>query len=119
MKASKRLILALTALAPLATASPAAAQTGDRFETSNGRVVRLQAVEQMSCRDLLRKIDEIDATNYRGLNSAPRDLRDLKLFDYENRVSTRYYTTCGSVGDNRATAGEVLRGGFRPRAASN
>ena len=119
MKASKRLILALTALAPLAAASPTAAQNSDMFRTSNGRVVRMQPIEAMSCRDLLRKIDEIDDTNYRGLNAGPRDARDRALFDYENRVSTRYYTTCGSVGDNRATAGEVLRGGFRPRAASN
>lgn len=87
--------------------------------TSAGVEINLTPATQLSCKQLLAKIDEIDATDYRGLRAGPRDPRDRRLFEYEGRVSNRYYSSCASVGANPASATEILRGGFKPRAASN
>tara|TARA_R110000751_G_scaffold2339_9_gene12285 strand:+ start:2833 stop:3189 length:357 start_codon:yes stop_codon:yes gene_type:complete len=113
-----RFLIAVATLAPLATAPPAASAQ-DTFVTSGGIAIRLVPAGELSCSDLHAKIDEIDATGYRGLRAGPRDPRDRRLFEYESAVANRYYSSCASAGNNRASATEILRGGFKPRATSN
>ncbi|MGR3782184.1 MAG: hypothetical protein ACU0DT_13095 [Albimonas sp.] len=118
MTAINRFLLAAAILAPLATAPPLA-RAQDTFVTSGGIAIRLAPAGDLSCQELLAKIDEIDATGYRGLRAGPRDPRDRRLFEYESAVSNRYYSSCGATGASRTSATEILRGGFKPRATSN
>lgn len=119
MITTNRLLLVLAAAGPLAAAPPAMAQATDSFVTSSGHVVQLDPPASLDCKAMVAKLDEIDSTNYRGLNAGPRDPRDKALFEYEGAVSNRYYSRCGSTGHTRSDAAAVFRSGFQPRAASN
>lgn len=96
----------------LAVASAAAEEQGAPFTLSNGRSIVLTPVESMSCEGLRAKLDEIDATGYRGARPAPASRADDRLLDYETAVSMRYYNGCVEIGGSRFAPSAVFRGGF-------
>ncbi|HKK37447.1 MAG TPA: hypothetical protein VJ994_14225 [Paracoccaceae bacterium] len=104
-------------LLAVVAACPAAAEEGERFETSTGVSILLTPVVSMSCDGLARKLGEIDATGYRGARPEPASRRDHRLFDYETAVSMRYYTTCVDMSARPVAPSSVFRGGFEPAGA--
>ena len=85
---------------------------------STGHVIVMAPVGAMDCAALSRKLEEIDATGYRGARPAPREASDMPLLRYENTVSNRYYSRCVTM--QEAGAGDTLfRGRFKgPSTAS-
>jgi hypothetical protein len=108
-RAGRRMALALLAIL---VAAPVAGAEGRRFSTSNGAVVRLDSVAKMECDDLSAKLDEIDATGYRGQSPTPNDPADQPLFIYEHKVARALYTRCARDITGSEVSG-VLRRGFR------
>lgn len=106
---------ALVIASALGAAVPPALAVQDAFTTSAGKRVVLTPAREMGCGAMARKIEEIDATGYRGRNPQPIDPADQRLFKYETAVSNRYYSRCRIVGP-AGTATEVLRSGFRKSA---
>lgn len=102
----------LTLAAVVAAASPDARAAPETYETSAGKHVVIVPAREMGCGAMARKIEEIDATGYRGRNPQPIDPADQRLFKYETSVSNRYYSRCRIVGP-AGTATDVLRSGFR------
>jgi hypothetical protein len=92
---------AAAALALGLPSAPVRAGEAEPFVTSQGLRVFLSPVVDMSCGELLAKLEEIDATGYRGLRPTPRDSRDARLLDYETDVSRRYYSRCARRGETR------------------
>ncbi|MFO7855833.1 MAG: hypothetical protein R6V44_11545 [Paracoccaceae bacterium] len=101
-------------LLAVAAAGPAAAEDGERFETSTGAAIVLTPVVSMTCEGLARKLGEIDATGYRGARPEPASRQDRRLLDYETAVSMRYYSTCVAMSDRPVAPSSVFRGGFEP-----
>ncbi len=93
-------------------AAAGAQADGGRFTTSSGAQVQLDSVSDMECGALSRKLDEIDATGYRGQSPTPHDPGDQPLFIYEHKVARALYTRCArDMSGNEVS--NVLRRGFR------
>lgn len=101
--------LALLAMLAQSVAAPAA---GKRFSTADGVEVTLDSVASMDCGALRAKLDEIDATGYRGQSPTPHDAADQPLFIYEHKVARALYTRCARDMSGSEVSG-VLRRGFR------
>lgn len=101
----------LTLLAIFAAAPGAMAETS-RFVTTAGVAVKLDSVSGMKCEALRAKLDEIDATDYRGQSPTPHDAADQPLFIYEHKVARALYTRCARDMSGSEVSG-VLRRGFR------
>jgi hypothetical protein len=86
---------------------------GGIFVTSGGVEIEMPAVDQMSCSALKAKLDQIDASGYRGLQPAPPNPHDKPLFEYETRVSSALYGKCPDRNLGPAQRSEVFRQGFR------
>lgn len=99
-------LLAILVMAGAAAAGPTA------FTTSDGVAVQLDSVAKMECGALRDKLDEIDATGYRGQSPTPHDSADQPLFIYEHKVARALYTRCARDMSGSEVSG-VLRRGFR------
>lgn len=86
---------------------------GGMFVTSGGVKIEMPAVDRMSCEDLRSKLDQIDASGYRGMHPQPPDPHDKPLFDYETRVSNALYGRCTEKVMGPAQRSNVFRQGFR------
>lgn len=96
------------------TGAPAvAAAEVDVLITAGGHRVAKPAPETLDCAGMRAVLDAIDATGYRGNGPAPLNPADAALFDYENRVSQRYYAQCVLVGSH-APMGNPFNLGYRP-----
>lgn len=104
-------LIVLALLAIFAAASDVAAKTS-RFVTSTGVTVALDSVSGMKCGALRAKLDEIDATGYRGQSPTPHDAADQPLFIYEHKVARALYTRCARDMSGSEVSG-VLRRGLR------
>ncbi len=86
---------------------------GGIFVTSAGIAIDMPAVDQMSCNALKAKLDQIDASGYRGLQPLPPDPHDKPLLEYETRVSSELYGRCAEKDLGPAQRSEIFRQGFR------
>lgn len=91
------------------------AAAAEPFQVSTGHVIDLTPVETMDCGELGRKLDEIDATGYRGRRPRPPQLADRPLFDYESAVSHRFYGDCSRSGGTQLS--DMFGGVSRPGVA--
>ena len=106
-----RLVTAISASAAVLCAG--FATSAEAFVTSSGARISTPTPQRMSCADLNRKLQQIDATGFRGVQPAPRNPSDLPLFDYESKVAGELYARCPSSGMGPVQRSEVFRDGFR------
>ncbi len=105
--------LRASALAVVLVLVGAAARPAEVFVTSNGVRITTPPVAQLSCAALKAKLDQIDASGYRGLQPTPPDPRDMPLFEYESKVSNALYGDCQTDEMGPVERSEVFREGFR------
>ena len=98
-------LVALVALVALGSAAGARAQTVDmstapRALASNGAVVVMPDLAGLDCAAMGQVLRRIDLSNYRGLDPVPDGHPDYPIFDYEDRLTERYYFSC-TLGEYR------------------
>jgi hypothetical protein len=103
--------MALALLTILATA-PAVHADAPRFAAADGATIKLDSVSGMKCGALRSKLNEIDATGYRGQSPTPHNQADQPLFIYEHKVARALYTRCARDMSGSEVS-RVLRRGFR------
>ena len=93
--ATARAAVALTVagLVAIWAPDPAAAQARE-FKTALGVTMRFIPAPSLDCAALGEKLNEIDATGYRGKSPTPLDTMDQPLFIYEHKVASALYTRC-------------------------
>ncbi len=116
--------VALAALALSAT-GPAAGPTAGRVGTasipteprilaSNGAVVAMPEIAGLDCAGMGQVLRRIDQSNYRGLDPIPVGHPDRPIFDYEDRLTGKYYYAC-TLGEHRLEdPGAAFSYGFEP-----
>lgn len=65
--------------------------------TANGVRVPTPPIFALDCRGMRDVLDAIDASGYRGTHPTPEEPADMGLFDYENRLSRVFFTSCMRV----------------------
>jgi hypothetical protein len=101
---------ALAALA-LSVTGPAAGPTAGRSDAvsipaaprvlaSNGAVVVMPEIAGLDCAGMSQVLRRIDLSNYRGLDPVPEGHPDRPIYDYEDRLTGRYYYSC-TLSENR------------------
>ncbi|MEO1687103.1 MAG: hypothetical protein AAFU61_04270 [Pseudomonadota bacterium] len=114
--AARTIILAAGAALPaLAFTAPGAwaQQAPAVIEVTTGHAVAMTPPDALDCDALALKLAEIDATGYRGAKPRPAHDEDMPLFDYENRVSNRYYADCVAMRSAGESDGRsIFDGGF-------
>ena len=92
-------------LVALGLAAGARAQTVDmsaapRALASNGAVVAMPDLAGLDCAAMSQVLRRIDLSSYRGVDPVPEGHPDRQIFDYEDRLTGRYYYSC-TLGENR------------------
>ena len=101
----------LAGLALLATA--ASGQTEPpRVMASNGAVVALPEIAELSCTEMAEVLYMLDLSRYRGPDPLPRDHPDWKIFDYEDRLTQRHYYDCMLSASQLEDPGAAFSSGF-------
>ena len=94
-----RLLVPLAALTALGLAAVAGAQTADtssapRVLASNGAVVVMPEIAGLDCAAMSQVLRRIDLSHYRGLDPIPEGHPDRPIFEYEDRLTGKYYYAC-------------------------
>jgi hypothetical protein len=97
----------LAAALMTATAAEAQART---FTTARGVTVTFDSVQALSCDALGAKLNEIDASGYRGNSPTPVSVADQPLFIYEHKVARALYTRCARDMSGSDVTGVMTRG---------
>jgi len=85
------LVLSLAAAAPAQTVDTS---TTPRAVASNGAVVIMPELEELDCDGMSDVLRRIDLSNYRGPEPVPEEHPDWQIFDYEDKLTTKFYYTC-------------------------
>ena len=110
----------LAALVALGLAAGAQTQTVDmanapRALASNGAVVVMPKIAGLDCAGMSQVLRRIDLSNYRGPEPVSEGHPDWPIFDYEDRLSGRFYFSC-TVGENQLEdPGAAFSLGFESR----
>lgn len=67
---------------------------------SNGAVVAMPGINGLDCDGMLLVLRQIDNSNYRGTDPVPEGHPDWPIFEYEDRLTGKYYYSC-TVGKNQ------------------
>ncbi len=94
------MVLVALGLAAGARAGTADAPTAPRVLASNGAVVVMPEIAALDCAGMGQVLRRIDQSNYRGLDPIPEGHPDRPIFDYEDRLTGKYYYTC-TLGEHR------------------
>jgi hypothetical protein len=89
--------------------------TAPRALASNGAVVVMPEVAGLDCAGMGQVLRRIDLSNYRGHDPVPKGHPDRPIFDYEDRLTRRYYYSC-ILGKNQLDdPGAAFSYGFEPK----
>ncbi len=110
----------LVVLVALGLAAGARAQTVDtstapRALASNGAVVVMPEIAGLDCAAMSQVLRRIDLSNYRGLDPVPEGHPDRPIFDYEDRLTRRYYYSCTLGEHTLEDPGAAFSYGFEPK----
>jgi hypothetical protein len=94
---STAMVLGLAAVSPAQTVD---LSTAPRAVASNGAVVVMPEIEKLDCDGMSNTLRRIDLSNYRDAEPVPRESSDWPIFDYEDKLTKRFYYTC-TLGENR------------------
>ena len=101
-------------LAPGARAGTDDTSTAPRALASNGAVVVMPDIAGLDCAAMSQVLRRIDLSNYRGLDPVPEGHPDRPIFDYEDRLTSKYYYAC-TLGEHRLEdPGAAFSYGFEP-----
>ncbi len=93
-------VLVAMGLAAGARAQTVDMSTAPRALASNGAVVVMPDLAGLDCAAMSQVLRRIDLSSYRGLDPVPEGHPDRQIFDYEDRLTGRYYYSC-TLGENR------------------
>ena len=68
--------------------------TAPRALASNGAIVVMPEIAGLDCAGMDQALRRIDLSSYRGPDPVPKGHPDRPIFDYEDRLTRRYYYTC-------------------------
>ncbi len=109
----------LVALVALGLAASARTQTVDtstapRVLASNGAVVVMPDLAGLDCAGMGQVLRQIDLSHYRGLDPVPEGHPDRPIFDYEDRLTGKFYYACTLGGHQLEDPGVAFSYGFEP-----
>ncbi len=101
-------------------AGAASAQTVDtpaepRALASNGSVVAMPEIAGLDCAGMNQALRRIDLSNYRGIDPVPEGHPDRPIFDYEDRLTRRFYYSCILEEHRLADPGSAFSYGFQSK----
>jgi hypothetical protein len=89
--------------------------TAPRALASNGAVVVMPDLAGLDCDGMGQVLRRIDLSSYRGLDPVPEGHPDRPIFDYEDRLTGKYYFTC-TLGEHKLEdPGAAFSHGFEPK----
>ncbi|MFQ5565639.1 MAG: hypothetical protein ACE5EU_04680 [Paracoccaceae bacterium] len=89
--------------------------TAPRALASNGAVVVMPDLAGLDCDAMSQVLRRIDLSNYRGADPVPKGHPDRPIFDYEDRLTRRYYFSC-TLGEHKLEdPGTAFSYGFEPK----
>ncbi|NIP76705.1 MAG: hypothetical protein GTN90_12275 [Xanthomonadales bacterium] len=105
--------LAAACAALLATTAPAQ-DWGDapHMVASNGAIIAMPAIDGLTCPQMAFVLHRIDLSTYRGPDPLPKGHADYRIFDYEDRLTRRYYYACMMNAQKLEDPSEAFSFGF-------
>ena len=90
-------------------ASLAGAQT---LTSTNGTVLPIPPIEDLSCDQVLELMHTYSASGYREIGMIPSSGTDLDLLDYEDSLATAHYDRCHLGQNDFSSPSETFGKGF-------
>ena len=103
------LVLSLAAAAPAQTVD---ISSSPRAMASNGSVVVMPAIDGLDCDGMSNTLRLIDLSNYRGPDPVSEDHPDWPIFDYEDKLTKRFYYDCTLSENQLDDPGSAFSFGF-------
>jgi hypothetical protein len=79
---------------------------------SNGAVVEMPELAGLDCAEMGNVLRRIDLSNYRGPEAVPEGHPDWPIFDYEDRLTGKYYFSCTLGANQLEDPGTAFSFGF-------
>ncbi|MDH3665688.1 MAG: hypothetical protein OEN23_02030 [Paracoccaceae bacterium] len=108
-----RAMLAM-ACATLVTTAASAQDWGDapHMVASNGAIIAMPALDDLTCPQMTFVLHRIDLSGYRGPDPLPKGHADYRIFDYEDRLTRRHYYACMMNAQKLEDPSEAFSFGF-------